>query len=245
MDNAVKAKILVVEDESAVADTILYALRTECFEPVWASTAVDARALLDHEQPALVVMDVGLPDGNGFELCKEIRKESDVPIIFLTARAEEIDRVVGLEIGGDDYVIKPFSPRELTARIRAVLRRHQLEPPEGIMGPTAPPTSGNSSQSPAANFQVDEERCLIRYFGQALALSRYEFRILQTLVRHPGRVFQREYLMNTVWDDPEMSMERTVDTHIKTIRAKLRAIRPDQDPIVTVRGFGYSLKDKS
>ncbi|MCP4646087.1 MAG: response regulator, partial [bacterium] len=116
-------KILVVEDEPAIADTITYALQTEGFEVAWCTTATEALGILEEDEVSLIVLDVGLPDQNGFDLCKEIRKTSAVPVIFLTARADEIDRVVGLEIGGDDYVAKPFSPRELAARVKAVLRR--------------------------------------------------------------------------------------------------------------------------
>jgi len=224
-------RILVVEDEPAIADTITYALRTEGFEVAWCSTGEEATRVLHENDISLIVLDVGLPDQNGFDLCKEIRKTSAVPIIFLTARTDEIDRVVGLEIGGDDYVPKPFSPRELAARVKAVLRRF----PSGNDG-----ASGARVHSP---FIIDRQRMTIRYFGKPLDLSRYEFRILEVLASRPGWVFSREKLMDLVWEAPEASMDRTVDTHVKTIRAKLRAIRPDVDPIQTHRGVGYSLKE--
>ena len=224
-------RILVVEDEPAIADNIRYALETEGFEVAWCATGEEALRLYHDNGANLIVLDVGLPDRNGFELCKDIRKTSAVPIIFLTARADEIDRVVGLEIGGDDYVAKPFSPRELAARVKAVLRR---APGGG---------SDSASQRHDSPLTVDKEKATIWYFGKPLDLSRYEYRILEVLSQRPGWVYSREKLMELVWEAPESSMDRTVDTHVKTIRAKLHAIRPEIDPIQTHRGLGYSLKE--
>jgi len=223
--------ILVVEDEPAIADNITYALQTEGFEVQWCSTGEETLRILDEQRIGLIVLDVGLPDQNGFELCKQIRKTSAVPVIFLTARTDEIDRVVGLEIGGDDYVPKPFSPRELAARVKAVLRRF--------------PSVDNGTSAGRANlpFSIDKQKMTIRYFGKPLELSRYEFRILEVMIGRPGWVFSREKLMDLVWEEPEASMDRTVDTHVKTIRAKLREVKPDIDPIQTHRGVGYSLKE--
>jgi two-component system catabolic regulation response regulator CreB len=220
-----------VEDEPAIADTISYALTTEGFDAVWCPTAGQAKAALEKEGIDLVVLDVGLPDRNGFEFCKELRRTSAVPVIFLTARADEVDRVVGLEIGGDDYIVKPFSPRELTARVKAVLRR----------SPSA--ESVGKADGVASPFSVDRNRMKIHYFGKPLDLSRYEFRLLEVLIGRPGWVFSRDQLMDRVWQEPEASMDRTVDTHIKTLRAKLREVKPRMDPIVTHRGLGYSLKE--
>lgn len=224
-----KARILIVEDEPAIADTIQYALETDGFETVCAAEGGPVPDAVRAGGVDLIVLDIGLPDVNGIELCKEIRKYSPVPIIFLTARADEVDRVVGLEIGGDDYVTKPFSPRELTARVKAVLRRTRT-------GPPGPPPS-------APAFSADESRQRIDYFGSPLELSRYEYNILKVFIRRPGHVFSRDRLMDLAWDEPEASTDRTVDAHIKNIRAKLRAVRPDLDPIVTHRGTGYSLKE--
>lgn len=223
-----RPKILLVEDEPSIADNIVYALRTDGFEPVWCTTGEEAIARFRGDRFALVVLDVGLPDISGFELCKQLRATSPVPIIFVTARKDEIDRVVGLEIGADDYVVKPFSPRELAARVKAVLRRS--EPAAGTGGA-------------AEVFAVDEERCEVRFHGVPLPLSRYEFRLLKILVHKPGRVFSREQLMEQAWEEPEAALDRTVDAHIKTLRAKLRAVREDEDPIRTHRGLGYSLKE--
>lgn len=225
-----QAKILIVEDEPAIADTIQYALETEGFCPVMAPTGHEALEILAGNGVDLIVLDIGLPDINGFELCKQIRQKSLVPIIFLTARNEEIDRVVGLEIGGDDYVVKPFSPRELTARVKAVLRRIQ-------------PHDHQASALPEV-FAVDPVKRRISYFGQKLTLSRTEYELLQTFIRRPGQVFTRDQLMDLIWEEPAASMDRTVDAHIKNLRAKLKAVKPDLDPIVTHRGAGYALKEE-
>lgn len=230
-----KKRILLVEDEPSVADNIMYALTTEGFTPEWCQTGAAAQTVLSTGEVALVILDVGLPDMNGFELAKTIRQQSDVPIIFVTARAEEVDRIVGLEIGADDYMGKPFSPRELTARVKAILRRMDRQQP----GNPANPSPRRSSP-----FHVDEARHLISYHGAALSLSRYEFRLCCLLVKHPGHVYSREQLLQLLWESPEMSLDRTVDTHIKTLRQKLKAIRPDHDPIVTHRGVGYALKEE-
>lgn len=226
-------KILLIEDEPSIADNIVYALKTEGFAPLWCQTGGDALARFERETFALVILDIGLPDANGFDLCKRIRATSTIPIIFVTARKDEIDRVVGLEIGADDYVVKPFSPRELTARVKAILRRSDA--------PVDVPSAGSASTSSTV-FEIDGERCEIRYCGTALALSRYEFRLLKVLVEKPGRVFSRDQLMELAWEEPDTALDRTVDSHIKTLRAKLRTIRDGDDPIRTHRGFGYSLK---
>jgi two-component system, OmpR family, catabolic regulation response regulator CreB len=223
-------KVLIVEDEPAIADTIQYALETEGFAPVVAPTGQEALALIDNDAIDLIILDIGLPDINGFELCKQVRQRSALPIIFLTARNEELDRVVGLEIGGDDYVVKPFSPRELTARVKAVLRRTQ---PNNHEAPAVPPV-----------WTVDAARRRIGYCGQSLDLSRTEYELLRTFIGRPGRVFTREQLMASIWDEPEASMDRTVDAHIKNLRAKLKTVRPDLDPIVTHRGTGYALREE-
>lgn len=222
-------KILVVEDEPGIADAVVYALETEGMEAVRAATGREGMGLLEKSGISLVILDIGLPDGDGFSLCREIRKSSDIPIIFLTARSGEIDRVVGLEIGGDDYVAKPFSPRELTARVKAVLRR-----PRSSLPPAAAP----------APFLLDEKRLRVDYFGQPLQLSRYELGILRVLISNPGRVYSRRRLMELVWEEPESSWERTVDAHIKSLRRKLREVRPEVEAIRTHRGLGYSLSEK-
>jgi len=224
--------ILVVEDEPPIAETIVYALQTEGFATRWTTTGRDALAALAEPGLALVILDIGLPDANGFDICREIRRRCAVPVIFLTARSDEVDRIVGLELGADDYVAKPFSPRELTARVRAVLRRS-----DGGSGRRPPPGA-------AARWQHDEARCRISYRGRPLELTRNEYRLLGALLAQPGRVFSRDQLMAAAWDDPGAALDRTVDAHVKSVRAKLRAIAPDADPIVTHRGLGYSLREE-
>jgi two-component system catabolic regulation response regulator CreB len=226
-----KPTILVVEDEPSIADTIQYALESEGFRCQRLEVGAGVVEVLDRQPVALVILDIGLPDMSGIEVCRRIRERHDVPVIFLTARSGEVDRVVGLELGADDYVIKPFSPRELAARAKAVLRRTR----RGNDNPPTPP--------PGAAFVLDEERRQISYFGTPLELSRYEYKLLCVLLKKPGRVYSRDQLLDLVWDSPEASLDRTVDAHVKNLRAKLRDIRPDADPIATHRGTGYSLKE--
>lgn len=228
--------ILIIEDEPAIADTLVYALKTEGFAPEWCGTGRAGLAALAARPFALVVLDVGLPDGNGFELCKQIRARSTIPVLFLTSRNSELDRVLGLELGGDDYLVKPFSPRELTARVKAILRRMN-----GAAPAPAAPLADHPPRDPP-EFVVDEERHRIAFHGVALELTRYEYRLLKTLAARPGRVFSRDQLMAAAWEDPGASLDRTVDAHIKTLRAKLRAADGGADPIQTHRGVGYSLK---
>lgn len=221
--------ILIVEDEAAIADNLAYALQTEGFHAHHVSLGEHALDVLHSNTvtPTLIVLDVGLPDINGFEVCRRLRQFSDVPVIFLTARSDEIDRVVGLEIGADDYVTKPFSPRELVARIRVVLRRM--------------PVSPKLPASAAPKFELRKEEARILFHGHQLDLTRYEYLLLKTFLEHPGHVLSRARLMDLVWSDTPDTLERTVDAHIKSLRAKLRAVDERSDPIQTHRGMGYSL----
>lgn len=219
------ATLLIVEDETSIAETIQYPLEAEGYTTHWVSTGEAALARVG-QGVDLLILDVGLPDINGFELLKQIRLQSSVPVIFLTARSDEIDRVVGLEIGADDYVTKPFSPRELVARVKAILKR-------------VPPASTSRADS---DFEVDEGRAVIRFQMQLLTLTRAEYRLLLTLLEQPGRVFERNQLISSVWGSNHPSDDRVIDTHIKEIRAKLRQIDANANPIKTHRGLGYSLE---
>jgi len=231
-----KSRILIVEDEPGIADTLQYALRTEGFDPAWVATGEDALTQLRAQPPALVILDVGLPDSNGFEVFKRLREiNAEVPVIFLTARSDEIDRVVGLELGADDYVPKPFSPRELVARVRSILRR--------AARPVAAPAAAPATGALPPPVSVDEGRRQIRFYGRALELSRYEFGLLKTLASRPGHVFSRDALLERVWDDATESLDRTVDAHVKTLRAKMKLIAPQLEPIRTHRGSGYALAE--
>jgi two-component system, OmpR family, catabolic regulation response regulator CreB len=224
-----KPIVLIVEDEPGIADTLQYALRTEGFEPRWCASG--EAALAQAGDVALVILDVGLPDISGFELFKRLRAlRDDLPVLFLTARGDEIDRVVGLELGADDYITKPFSPRELVARVRSVLRRSA--------GKAAAP-----AVAAATALHCDDGKRQMRYYGQLLDLSRYEYGLLKALLSRPGFVFTRERLLDLVWDDSTESLDRTVDAHVKTLRAKLKAVAPELEPIRTHRGVGYALAE--
>lgn len=217
--------ILLAEDDPAIADTVLYALRAEGYaaEHVLLGGAVAPR--VKRGGVDLVLLDVGLPDRSGFDVCRELRAAGDVPVVFLTARSDEVDRVLGLELGADDYVCKPFSPRELVARVRARLRRH----------------AGGGEARALGRFELDAAAHRIRYAGQALDLTRYEYALLAELLRRPGAILTRAQLLDRAWGDALESGERTVDTHVKTLRAKLRAVDPTADPVRTHRGLGYSI----
>lgn len=217
-------RILLLEDEQAIADTLLYALQSEGFEVQHLRLARDALAAFSQQAPALAILDVGLPDGSGFDVCRAMRQTSNLPVVFLTARAEEIDRILGLEMGADDYVSKPFSPREVCARVRAILRR------------TAVPVQA------CHVLRLDEGSQRIHVAGGALPLTRYEHRLLATLLRRPQRIFSRSELMSLVWEDAADTSERTVDAHVKLLRAKLRDAGLAGEFIQTHRHMGYSLR---
>jgi two-component system, OmpR family, catabolic regulation response regulator CreB len=234
--------ILIAEDETAIAQTVLYALRSEGYAAEHVLLGGEVAPRVRAGGIDLVVLDIGLPDTTGFEVCRALRGFSDLPVIFLTARDAEIDRVLGLELGADDYVVKPFSPRELVARVRARLRRHAA-------------TVAAAAQvrwQALGPFEMDREGLRVRYRGQALDLTRYEYGLIEALLARPGAVLSRSQLMDRVWADALDSSDRTVDTHIKTLRAKLRAIDEPagmaqaadahDGPIRTHRGLGYSIE---
>lgn len=226
--------VLLVEDETSIADTLVYALETEHFEVTHCTTAGDALKVLAERSPDFAILDVGLPDMSGFDLCMEIRKSSALPVLFLTARDAEIDRILGLELGGDDYVTKPFSPREVVARVRAILRR-AAGAPKSTEKKT--PVAANSGK-----LVHDPESMTILCHGGLLNLTAHEYKLLAALMSQPGRIFSREQLLEKAWDDPGSAMDRTVDAHVKSLRAKLRELTPGgDDPIETRRGLGYTL----
>ncbi|WP_273825837.1 two-component system response regulator CreB [Pseudomonas asplenii] len=217
--------ILIVEDEAAIADTLIYALQGEGFTTTWLNLGAAAVEYQRTTPADLLILDIGLPDISGFEVCKQLRRFTEVPVIFLSARDGEIDRVVGLEIGADDYVVKPFSPREVAARVRAILKR---------VVPQAPAAVADE------RFVVDHERVQISYRGQVLSLTRHEFRLLACLLEQPERVFSREQLLDAVGVAADAGYERSIDSHIKSLRAKLRLVASAAEPIQTHRGLGYS-----
>lgn len=219
--------LLLVEDDPAIARTAAYALEREGFRVDHVMLALDARhrLLAPTHGYAAAILDIGLPDGSGLDLCRDLRHVSSLPIVILSARGEEMDRVLGLELGADDYLSKPFSPRELCARVRALLRRSAMSPARAIV----------------ALVQHDEVGCRIRLGDVWLKLTRREYGLLATLLRRPGQVWSRDALLDVVWGAGADSTDRTVDTHVKTLRSKLREALPARELIVTHRGMGYSI----
>lgn len=221
-------RLLLVEDEPAIADTLVYVLESDRHSVSHAMTGMDALAMQTAGAHDLAILDVGLPDMTGFDLCRKLREKCSIPVLFLTARDSELDRVLGLEIGGDDYVTKPFSPREVAARVRAILRR-------GAVNGAAVEPSCHSG------LHVDEASKRIACRGIPLDLTAHEFRLAAVLIKRPGQVFSREQLLEHAWDDPGAVTDRTVDAHVKSLRAKLRAAHTGaEDMILTRRGLGYA-----
>jgi two-component system alkaline phosphatase synthesis response regulator PhoP len=224
-------KILVVDDEPAVTDLLAYNLRKSGYEPLVAADGREALRLARHASPDLILLDLMLPELDGLDVCRELRKTSAVPIIMITARGEEIDRVVGLELGADDYVSKPFSVRELLARIKAVLRRAAQTTKE----------HPDTSLQGKAGLLLDMESRQASVEGFPLELTRLEFDLLHLLLSNAGRVLTRERLLEQAWGYDYVGDTRAVDSAIKRLRAKLRAISPEADSIEAVRGVGYRL----
>lgn len=220
--------ILVIEDERSIAESLEYVLKNEGFSPHWENLASSGLEYLAQNDVSLVIMDIGLPDMTGLEACKKLRLFSNVPVMFLTARDEEIDRIIGLEIGGDDYVTKPFSPREVAARVKAILKRTQVIE-----------TAQNSPHQSPTEIKIDPARKEAYYCQQPLKLTKLEYKIVCTLTAQPNRVYNREQLLDAIGVPTEKNYERSIDSHIKCIRAKLSQINPTLMPIKTQRGFGY------
>jgi two-component system response regulator VicR len=225
--------ILVVDDEPAIVDVLTYNLEKAHYRVVVARDGEEALEQARREHPDLIILDLMLPGLDGLEVCREIRREGDLPIIMLTARDEEIDRVVGLELGADDYVVKPFSVRELMARVKSVLRRTSA-------GPVT------SDQVLSVNLlTLDPDRHEVHWDGKLLPLSALEFELLHTFMRHTGQVLSREQLLNLVWGYDYTGDLRVVDTTLKRLRSKLRTLDPrSAELLVTVRGVGYKLTDR-
>jgi len=222
--------VLLVEDEESITTPLTAALAREGFDAAVAGTAAEALELARSLEPDVVLLDLMLPDGSGLDVCRELRRTSKVPIIVVTARGDEADRVVGLELGADDYVVKPFSARELVARIRAVLRRTEAlaEPPADEVLRVGP-------------LAVDSARRVASLDGEALELSRKEFEVLQLLARESGRVVTRERLLEEVWDTAWFGSTKTLDVHVSALRRKLGDDPSAPRLIHTVRGVGFRL----
>ncbi len=221
--------MLFVEDEAAIFEPFSRALRRNGFDPVVARTATKALELAEQVDPELVLLDLNLPDGDGSDVCRTLRGRSDVPIVMLTARGSEMDRVLGLELGADDYVVKPFSSRELISRIRAVLRRARSAPSE------------EQAQVTVGELHLDAGARSVKIGDEQLKLTRKEFDLLSELVAHAGQVVTREDLMARVWDVNWFGSTKTLDVHIRTLRQKLGDDSSDPRYIETVRGVGFRL----
>jgi two-component system, OmpR family, response regulator RegX3 len=219
--------ILLVEDEEAITEPLAEALDREGFQPEVAGTAREALDKARDAPPDLVLLDIGLPDGSGLDVCRELRKDAEVPIIMLTARGSEADRVAGLELGADDYVVKPFSAREVAARVRAVLRR------------SAPASGDGAEQITIGDLQLDQARHQASLAGRPLELSRKEFELLRTLMAEAGSVITREALIDQVWDMNWFGSTKTLDVHISGLRKKLGDDPRRPSYIHTVRGVGF------
>ena len=224
-------KILVVDDEPTIVETVSYSLRMENYETVTAENAEQCLELVRTEKPDLILLDVMLPSASGFDVCRRIRQMSDVPVIMLTAKAEETDRVVGLEIGADDYVTKPFSMRELMARVKSVLRRRTV-------------ADGGSSNSliRVGGLIVDAQRHEASVNGGPIELSRKEFELLYYFVSHPNRTVSRDTLLDEVWGKDMCVGERTVDVHVRWLREKIEEDPSTPRRLLTVRGVGYQFR---
>ena len=219
--------ILLIEDDPAIADPLSYALAREQWQVVWHDTGIAALAALQAQRFDCIVLDVGLPDTDGFELLKTLRPQHPQPVIMLTAQDEETDRILGLELGADDYIGKPFSPRELVARVKAVLRRTQTQP----------------AAEAAPIWHDDAPACCIRHQGRELPLTQGEYRLLRTLLHRPSRVFSREELLTAMFGGNRPSDPHTINTHIRALRHKLREAGIADEHIRTHHGLGYSFAE--
>ena len=226
------ARVLVVEDEESFSDALSYMLRKEGFEVSVAETGPQALTEFDRSGADIVLLDLMLPEMSGTEVCRQLRQRSPVPIIMVTARDSEIDKVVGLEIGADDYVTKPYSPRELVARIRAVLRRNAKETATEAVPPTLS----------AGPVRMDVDRHVVTVSGAAVQLPLKEFELLELLLRNAGRVLTRMQLIDRVWGSDYVGDTKTLDVHVKRLRAKIEPDPANPQYLLTVRGLGYKLE---
>jgi DNA-binding response OmpR family regulator len=231
-------RILLVDDEQSILTLLSYPLRQDGYEVVRASSGAEALERFAELEFDLVVLDVMMPAMDGLEVCRRMRASSTVPIIMLTAKTEEIDKVLGLELGADDYITKPFSIREFRSRVKASLRRSAMRPVSSGM-------DGDSDHEPieAGELRVDFEKRAVRMRGDAIPTTFVEFEILALLARHPGRVFSREALLERIWGDSAYRDPRTIDVHIRHLREKLEQDAKEPEYIFTVRGVGYRFRD--
>ena len=223
-----KKTVLIVEDEKKLANILIEYLQKDGFQTKHIAIGSEVIPWVKGHNPDLILLDLMLPEMNGKQICQEIRNFSSLPIIMVTAMVEEIDRLIGLELGADDYICKPFSPKEVTARVKAVLRRSD---PDYI----------KNSQS--RGFEVNPDQYSITLAGQKLDLTPVEFRLLSMFIEYPNRVYNRDQILNNVFDDGRIVLDRTVDTHIKNLRQKLQAVNAKSDYIRSIYGIGYSFEN--
>jgi two-component system, OmpR family, response regulator BaeR len=219
------ARILLVEDEPKLASLLGDYLQAAGYASHWVADGRDAVPAVKAEHPDLILLDLMLPGRDGLDICRELRSFSDVPIIMLTARVDEIDRLLGLELGADDYICKPFSPREVVARVKAILRRARTR-----------------IEHNDTSLRINEDTHSAVFHGVVLELTPVEFRLLKTLAASPGRVFSRDRLLDNLYMDHRVVTDRTVDSHIKNLRRKLEQVAPGQEPIRSIYGVGYKLE---
>jgi DNA-binding response OmpR family regulator len=223
-------RVLVVDDEKSLLEVVSYALKEAGYKVATATDATEAEVKLKQFEPQLMIMDLRLPDGSGFELCRLVRSITDIPVIILSAKTDEVDKVLGLELGADDYVTKPFSPRELVSRVRAHLRRGEQ-------------TSNGKSSIIIKDLKIDVEGHQVFLNDKPVYLTNGEFQILTLLAKSPGKVLSRLAILNHLWGAGYVGDNRTVDVHIHNLRDKLEADPQDPKYLVTVRGQGYRLSD--
>jgi two-component system OmpR family response regulator len=234
------SRVLIVDDDPAIRDVVRIALRRDGFETAEAPDGASALLRFASVQPDLIVLDVMLPEMDGTDVCRALRRHSTVPILFLSSRDAEVDRVVGLEIGGDDYLTKPFSPRELVARVRALLRRAgQAAGPQAGQTPPRPQAERRAEALVHGRLRLDTETLRVTWDGQDVALTATELGVLRTLMARPGRVFSRDELMDRAYATERVVSDRTIDSHIRRVRAKFA--RLGAAPIETLPAFGYRL----
>ncbi len=235
-----KDKVLVVEDEATLLETLQYNLARQGYEVQTASTGYDAVTLARQIEPDLIILDVMLPGMDGFEVCRVLRREMNVPILMLTARDEEVDKVVGLEVGADDYMTKPFSMRELQARVKALLRRVRLIREEVATSSNDRPATVETDETMQfGNLEIDQARREVRIDGQAVALKPKEYELLGFLARNRGIALSRDLILDRVWGWEHDVSSRTVDVHIRWLREKIEPEPAQAQRIITIRGIGY------
>ena len=230
--NGLTNPILIVDDDDKISSLIASSLKNEGFSTLCASDGEEALVLAEKHEPCLIILDLMLPKVDGFEVCRQIRKRSETPILMLTVKADEFDKILGLSIGADDYLTKPFSPRELIARVKAILRR------------SLPKTPGTPKKLKYLDLEIAFDKCKVTILGKEVTLTVYEYKILQTLASSPGQIFAREQMIQKIYSYEDVSVvDRVIDVHIGNLRAKIEIDSSRPKYILTVRGMGYKFAE--